>query len=193
MSRQEDEFVRMLRATFSVEAAEHVQAMTSGLLELERTPAAERRAERLETIFRHAHSLKGAARATNFAEIEKICQSLEDVFAAWKRREISLPPEGFDTLHRALDLMGRFVLTADGKRSHEEEQKISLVVRQLGLLTSGAPEGRVRRGRTAPPSVADVEPIETADRARPTGPVATTARVEASVRETPPAVPERPA
>ena len=38
MSTQ-DEFLEQLRATFRVEAAEHLQAIAAGLLELERAPA----------------------------------------------------------------------------------------------------------------------------------------------------------
>jgi two-component system, chemotaxis family, sensor kinase CheA len=34
MSKQEEEFLKRLRATFKVEAEEHLQAMSSGLLEL---------------------------------------------------------------------------------------------------------------------------------------------------------------
>ena len=33
MSTKEDEFLQQLRATFKVEAAEHVQAIAAGLLE----------------------------------------------------------------------------------------------------------------------------------------------------------------
>lgn len=33
MSTKEDEFLQQLRATFAVEAAEHVQAMAAGLME----------------------------------------------------------------------------------------------------------------------------------------------------------------
>ena len=57
----------------------------------------------METVFRAAHSLKGAARAVDFTEIESLCQSLEDVFAAWKRRESIPSAAALNTLHRTLD------------------------------------------------------------------------------------------
>ncbi len=103
MRTKEDEFLKQLRATFKVEAAEHLQAIAAGLLELEQTPASEARRKIVETVFRAAHSLKGAARAVDFTEIESLCQSLEDVFAAWKRQESAPSPTTFDTLHRTLD------------------------------------------------------------------------------------------
>jgi len=117
MSKQEEEFLKRLRATFKVEAEEHLHAISSGLLELEKKPAAEKQTEHIEVIFRHAHSLKGAARAVNLTEIESICQSLESFFAAWKRSDINPVPEHFDTLHRALDLIGKVIPAADGQQA----------------------------------------------------------------------------
>ena len=103
MSTQEEEFLNELRATFKVEAAEHLQAITTGLLALEKTSAPEVQRDLIATVFRAAHSLKGAARAVDFIRIESQCQSLEDLFAAWRRQEIIPSPATFDTAHRALD------------------------------------------------------------------------------------------
>jgi two-component system chemotaxis sensor kinase CheA len=61
---------KKLLATFKVEAEEHVGAISSGLLELEKASSPERRMEIIETVFREAHSLKGAARAVNLSNIE---------------------------------------------------------------------------------------------------------------------------
>jgi two-component system, chemotaxis family, sensor kinase CheA len=103
MSVQEQEFLKSLQATFKVEAEEHLQVIAAGLLELEKTPPPEERRRLVETVFRAAHSLKGAARAVNFAGVESICQSLEDAFAAWKRQESVPSPQEIDRLHRLLD------------------------------------------------------------------------------------------
>ena len=101
----DEEFLRILRATFKVEAAEHLQALGAGLLELEKTAAPEAQLAIIETVFRAAHSLKGAARAINFTAIESLCQTLEGLFAAWKRREILPNPSTLDSAHRILDTM----------------------------------------------------------------------------------------
>jgi two-component system, chemotaxis family, sensor kinase CheA len=103
MSTKEDEFLEQLRATFKVEAEEHLQAITTGLLELEKTLAPDAQRKIIETVFRAAHSLKGAARSVDFTEIESHCQSLEDMFASWKRRESAPSPTALDKLHRTLD------------------------------------------------------------------------------------------
>jgi two-component system chemotaxis sensor kinase CheA len=98
--------LRQLRSTFMVEAREHVQTMSDGLLRLEKTPATQAQGVTVDSIFRAAHSLKGAARAVELAEIELLCQSLEDVFASWRRTTLSPRPGMMDTLYRALDAIG---------------------------------------------------------------------------------------
>ncbi len=105
MSTQDDEFLQQLRAIFKLEAAEHLQAITAGLLELEKTPAPAEQREIVETVFRAAHSLKGAARAVDFIQIESLCQSLEDVFASWRQQQSHPSPDTLDPLHRSLDAM----------------------------------------------------------------------------------------
>ena len=103
MPTKDEAFVKRLRATFKVEAEEHVQAMATSVLELEKSPVQDAQRRLIETVFRAAHSLKGAARAVDFTDIELQCQSLEDIFAAWKRQE-SAPTRGaLDTVHRTLD------------------------------------------------------------------------------------------
>lgn len=81
----DQEFLKKLRATFRVEASDHVQTIGKGLVALEKAPEGDARRGLVAEIFRAAHSLKGAARAVDFGEIETLCQSVEDVFAGWRR------------------------------------------------------------------------------------------------------------
>ena len=67
-----NDFLKKLLATFRIEADEHVRAMSSLLIEMEKTPDARKQAEALESIFREAHSLKGAARSVSMKEIESV-------------------------------------------------------------------------------------------------------------------------
>lgn len=95
----------MLRATFKVEAAEHLQAIAAGLLALEKSPGSDEERRLIETVFRAAHSLKGAARAVNLSEVETICQALEDRFSGWKRGRVAVSPPELDAAHRSLDAL----------------------------------------------------------------------------------------
>ena len=114
MANRDDEFLQKLLATFRVEAGEHLQAMSAGLLELEHRPPAERHAEVIETVFREAHTLKGAARAVNLREIETVCQSLENVFAALKAGRSTVPTTLYDLLQQAIGELGA-VLSVEGE------------------------------------------------------------------------------
>jgi len=105
MTSKNEEFLRKLQATFRIEAKEHLQVIADGLLKLEKTPALEEQFSIIESVFRAAHSLKGAARAVDFTDIESSCQLLEDIFATWKRRESKPSLEVLDALHRDLNII----------------------------------------------------------------------------------------
>ena len=109
MTGTEEEFLRTLRATFKVEAAEHLQTIGTGLLELEKAPVQEAQLQLIEAVFRAAHSLKGAARAVGLTDVESLCQSLEDLFAAWKRNESQPTSAALDAAHRTVDRMSQAV------------------------------------------------------------------------------------
>jgi two-component system chemotaxis sensor kinase CheA len=106
VTSSEDDFLARLRATFTIEAGEHLHAMATGLLALEKSPDPDAQVRLVEIIFRAAHSLKGAARAVDFTDIETRCQSLEDMFAAWKHQTSSPTREVLDAAHRTLDAIG---------------------------------------------------------------------------------------
>jgi two-component system chemotaxis sensor kinase CheA len=109
----DDKLLRRLLVTFRTEAQEHIETITSGLLELERVEAGAAQAAVLDTTFRAAHSLKGAARAVNVKDIETLCQSLESVFAALKRTEMAPSAELFDLLHQVADTLGKSLQAID--------------------------------------------------------------------------------
>ncbi len=128
---KDDDFLKKLLSTFKVEAEEHVRAMSASLLELERAVTAEERRKIIETVFREAHSLKGAARSVNQREIEKICQAQESVFAAFKREEVVPSPELLDTLHQTVDLLGQLLASLEAERPAADKRRITEQVRQL--------------------------------------------------------------
>ena len=103
MTEKDSDFLKRLLATFRIEAREHVDALFSGIDELEKMPDDARQAKLIETIFREAHSLKGAARSVNLMEIEGACQSLESTFAAMKNKQTTLTAELFNSLHLTIN------------------------------------------------------------------------------------------
>lgn len=98
------EIREQLIRSFRAELAEHVQTMTDGLLALEQGQVTgEERKTTLETIFRAAHSLKGAARAVNVTIIEQLAHSLEGVLDAMQQQSVPPSAEVFTACYRALD------------------------------------------------------------------------------------------
>ena len=136
MAPNSDDFLKRLLATFKVEAGEHVSAVSSNLVALEQS-SGEEQVGLIETIFREAHSLKGAARAVNQAEIETICQSLESVFSSLKRKEINLSPALFDLLHRAVDALGKLPLSIEAQTTAPEKAAVAQLAQDLERAAKG--------------------------------------------------------
>ncbi len=158
MPSKDDALLKRLLATFKVEAQEHIQGMDSGLVALENASAEEARANILDTTFRHAHSLKGAARAVNVTDIETICQSLEGVFAALKRQEIAPSPELFDVLHRNVDALGELLGFIDAEPPASIKPRVADLTRSLQGVLTGKPPAQPREPAEAPPAAASSPP-----------------------------------
>lgn len=155
MTSSDEEFLRRLRATFEVEAAEHLETISSGLLEIEKGLAREQHDQVAERIYRAAHSLKGAARSVNLPEIEAVCQSLESILAELKRRTLAATPEFFDALHRVVDGLAEMI----GSAGAPLRQRHNTLIRQLEALARGSlpqPEEAI------PPAAAAAPPPEAA-------------------------------
>ncbi|MBM3298613.1 MAG: hybrid sensor histidine kinase/response regulator [Deltaproteobacteria bacterium] len=130
---KDDQFLEKLLATFRIEAQEHLKSIAGGLLELEKAqPGSEEAAATIETMYRGAHSLKGAARSVNITSIESICQAVESIFGALKAGRLEPSVELFDELHRATDTMGDLV-TESGEIDPDP-----LIETLMGLLEAGA-------------------------------------------------------
>lgn len=138
MTQKEEEFIAKLRATFKVEAEEHIKVLSDGLIALETQPDIQNQRELIETIFREAHSLKGGARAVNLVEIQDICQSMENVLSAWKAEKIHPSPELFTTLYATIDIVKNFI-TLSGSPQPEMSKRIPGLIEILGKLSDGKP------------------------------------------------------
>lgn len=160
MAQQNDNFLKKLLGTFRAEADEHLKAVSSGLLELEKTPAGVRQAEIVEKIFREAHSLKGAARAVNLTEVESVCQSMESVFAAIKNHEIAASSSLFDLLHRSIDALIGLVAADAPAKAATGKPAITTLIRCLddalvaapGVSPQGSGPATASRGSPTPPA-----------------------------------------
>jgi chemotaxis protein histidine kinase CheA len=112
---------------FLEEAKEHLDTIEKGLLDLQATVADQ---ERVNELFRAAHSVKGGAAMLGFGSIQKTAHRLEDCFKILKENQVkvdqkveSLFLKGFDALEELLErLQGPF-----GLRDEEGEQVVQKV------------------------------------------------------------------
>lgn len=154
MDKKQEKFMQELLADFNIEAAEHLQLFTNGLIELEKNKEPEVTVKVIETIFREIHSAKGAARAVNLVEIERVCQSLESALASLKAGRLRVSPPLFDILHEAGDMIGvmlRDVLS--GSKSYKGEDTMKMVCKLSDLA-----EGKLMPQRHNVESEDDLKP-----------------------------------
>lgn len=131
MNTKEEEFLKRLQAMFKIEAEEHIQAISSGLIGLEKNPKEKKSPGLIETIFRAMHSLKGAARSVNRNDIESICQAAESIFSKMKNEQLVLSTEQFDLIHKAIDIISEMIPGSD-KRTVTDNREL---IKQLRRIT----------------------------------------------------------
>ncbi|MEQ8167483.1 MAG: hybrid sensor histidine kinase/response regulator [Candidatus Eremiobacterota bacterium] len=125
-----EEFLQMLLSAFRAEGEERINIMSSSLLELEKEASEEKQKTILETIYREAHSLKGAARAVDLTSIETLCHGMENIFSLLKNNRLALNSEMFDIFHKTVDMIEK-ILTKSGK------EDISEIIQELDSLKTG--------------------------------------------------------
>jgi two-component system chemotaxis sensor kinase CheA len=102
---ENDNFLKELLNDFKVEAIEHYESIVKGLTDLELVSGAEKKQEIIERIYRNTHSLKGAARAVNLNEIERLCSCLETIFGHLKKGELAVTSQLLDSMHKSIDVL----------------------------------------------------------------------------------------
>lgn len=159
MANKNDELLQKLLGTFRIEADAHLQAMSSGLLALGKMPADGQWADIVETIFRDAHSLKGAAQAVSLTQVEAICQSLESVFSALKDKRLAVSPPLIDLLIQTTDALGGFLDDSNKGEGSKQKNLVGSLIRKLdNILKEPPPESA---DLASPPQAAAPKPTDT--------------------------------
>ena len=103
--------LEQLLQIFKVELEEQLQAITDGLLELEKDSSGTARVKILDNIFRAAHNIKGAARGIDISDVAEIAHSLESLFSTLRKGEIVASAQTISLCLFCLDRM-REAMTA---------------------------------------------------------------------------------
>ena len=136
-SQHEEEFRRL----FAQEAEARLERMGRELLELERAGPD---AELVGSLFRDAHTLKGAAAVVNLEEYGRVAHAMEDLLERLRNGDFLPTPELVDVLLSAVDglragleELPRGVTTVPGAAA---------LTATLEEVAAGRPPGRQRRG-----------------------------------------------
>lgn len=98
-----EELYRRLRETFQQELSDHVDSLTKELLAMESDQSPEEQADSWITIFRVAHTLKGASAIVNIDSIRDSCHAMEDVFGHYRDNELAMPEEMTSLMLKTID------------------------------------------------------------------------------------------
>lgn len=149
----QDEFLKRLREAFQVEASEHIGAISSSLLALKNSEG-EPDKDVIQTAYRAAHSLKGAARAVDLVDIENLCHALEGIFSGIVKGEIFLRKEKLSTLFEVVDLLASLL---DPENQIPSRQTGDMIKKIEGLASSSARP--MQAGPLPEPAPAEAGPV----------------------------------
>ncbi|HYG69665.1 MAG TPA: Hpt domain-containing protein, partial [Anaeromyxobacteraceae bacterium] len=134
----ERELLQQIWPIFSAEAREHLQGISSGILELERDPGA---AKLLDGIRRIAHSLKGSAASLGLVDVERLAHAIESSLATFDPA-VGLARDGVQAALDAVEAMEEAIATGDAGG----EPRVSAVDALVAALRAGGPARDDDRG-----------------------------------------------
>ncbi len=132
-----DGLAARLLATFVDELDEQIGALNADLLALESQPTDP---DRLNSVFRVAHTLKGAARAANVPLVEQVCHELETLLAGARDGTVPLGAEQFALLFAAADALTDAAQRLRSGEGLDDSLLARLAAQQPGQMGRGADE-----------------------------------------------------
>ncbi|MCK9373544.1 MAG: response regulator [Sulfuricurvum sp.] len=154
---QNEAFHKRLLETFAVEAKEHIDALSNGLIQLKNSDSASSQ-NVVESLFREAHSFKGASRAVEIPEIEEVCKVLEEVFSRYKHSALPIPEPLVETMLEVGDLLGILAVSDEANR-RELKPRVQTMIQ---ILHTQLEAGSFETADTDSPSAEAVAPIKAA-------------------------------
>ncbi len=163
----DDALRQRLMQTFALELEEHARTLDTELLELERDPPEEEKTELLMSVFRSAHSLKGAARSVGLGFLESICHDMETFLGAVRKGEQTLGSDDFEVLFALRDALAKVAVRLREGQDAEDliTPELRRAVQTLGAGSAALPAGAA--ATVAPERSAGGEPDARQDLADP--------------------------
>ncbi|HEY3065137.1 MAG TPA: response regulator [Methylomirabilota bacterium] len=120
---------------FAQEATEHLEAMTSSLLTLERNHADQ---EELTNLFRSVHTLKGAAYTVSLRTVGDLAHDVEDMLVAVREGGLPMTPSVIEAGFATVDAI-RLMLAPGGDASPELSATVQRVYDSLRTAMAATP------------------------------------------------------
>lgn len=111
-----DEMFDEILKIFQVESEEIISNINNNLLELEKNP---NNKDAILSLFRDAHTIKGASRMVGFNNIQTIAHKMEDILGLAKENKITLSAKVVNVLYKTVDFMSDLI-----EKSIEKGQEI---------------------------------------------------------------------
>ncbi|MBI2939974.1 MAG: Hpt domain-containing protein [Chloroflexi bacterium] len=131
---------RLFLPEFQAEASEQLEKLTTGILAIEADPT---NRERIQELFRAAHTIKGSARMLGFSQIGELAHRLEDVLHAIRDDRLAITPRLCDLLLEATDALDALVRDAvtGAASSPDPAPLVASLVAALAGGETGRPGG----------------------------------------------------
>lgn len=134
---------------FREESHEHLDALETSLLELESAADPQARRGIIDNIFRHAHSIKGSARAVGLEDVQHLAQKLEDTLDAFRDDPDSVDAKKMEkaiaefdalrTCYQAWETGGEPAVAAEAEVSLEETGIVTASDSTASAVSAAAP------------------------------------------------------
>ncbi|NOY05064.1 MAG: response regulator [Chlorobi bacterium] len=133
-----DEEFRKLQQWFLEEGTENVKELMEEILALESDSSE----DRLNSIFRAFHNLKGSGGSYLFPLISRVAHKLESYTASIRKRASDLTPVDIDRLLRGVDILGSvFAMCSEGKQEKLYDDRIERELTAILEKKNGQPSG----------------------------------------------------
>lgn len=117
---------------FIEESMDNLQTLNESLLDLEQDPSD---VDKLNEIFRVAHTMKGMAATMGFSDIAELTHKMEDVLSEFRDGELSVTQEVVTVLFDCLDTLEKMITNVE--EGVEEQVDINSIMEALNKVAEG--------------------------------------------------------
>lgn len=121
---------------FLTEAQEQLQVLEKELLELEKSPTD----DRLQVIFRAAHTLKGSSRAMGFSFFAELTHEMENILDQLRQHTLSISPVIADSLLACSDMLAQMAESiGEGQGDKIDCAELLATLKEIGGSSESSP------------------------------------------------------